>query len=122
VLLRRPETEGGGRRYDRSPPADASFAPTSAIPGVVFIGSVLSGTLRAYDAATGAKLASLVLPGGFAVASAPAVVDGLVIVGAGVGARSADPEDPANLASYMPQPVTAFCVPGTGACEDTPLP
>src|SRR5439155_21648108 len=84
--------------------ADASFAPTSAIPGIVFIGSVLEGSLRAYDAATGGKLASV--PVGFAVASAPAVVDGVVIVRAGVGARSSETADPANIASHIPQTIT----------------
>ena len=95
--------------------ADASFAPTSAIPGVVFVGSILEGSLRAYDAATGEKLASVRV--GLSVASAPAIVDGIVIVGAGVGARSGDPADPANITSGIPQNITALCVPGTRYCQ-----
>ena len=104
--------------------ADASFAPTSAIPGIVFVGSVPSspplgvqpiGFLRAYDAATGEKLTSF--PVGFAVASAPAVVDGIVIVGAGVGERTSNPADPAEIVSRIPQNVTALCVPGTPHCK-----
>ncbi len=105
--------------------ADASFAPTSAIPGIVFVGSVLSsppplgvqpiGFLRAYDAATGEKLTSF--PVGFAVASAPAIVDGIVIVGAGVGERTGDLADPAEIVSRIPQNVTALCVPGTPHCK-----
>jgi hypothetical protein len=90
-------------------PADASFAPTSAIPGVVFVGSVLNGFVRAYDAATGEQLASF--PVGFAVASAPAVVHGCVIVGAGIGTRSDNPQDPGTITSRIPQNVTALCLP-----------
>jgi outer membrane protein assembly factor BamB len=95
--------------------ADASFAPTSAIPGVVFIGSLLDGLLRAYDAATGEKLASIRV--GFSLASAPAVVDGTVLVGAGIGERTGDPADPGEITSRIPQNVTALCVPGTPHCD-----
>jgi outer membrane protein assembly factor BamB len=95
--------------------ADASFAPTSAIPGVVFVGSALDGLLRAYEAATGKKLASI--PVGFSLASAPAIVDGIVIVGAGVGERTGDSSDPSDIASRIPQNVTALCVPGTPHCK-----
>ena len=92
---------------------DASFAPTSAIPGVVFVGSV-GGFLRAFDAATGAMLTGV--PVGFAVASAPVVVDGIVIVGAGIGERTGNPQDPAEISSRIPQNITALCVPGTHYC------
>jgi outer membrane protein assembly factor BamB len=95
--------------------ADASFAPTSAIPGVVFIGSLLDGLLRAYDAATGEKLASIRI--GFSLASAPAVVDGIVLIGAGIGERTGDPADPGEITSRIPQNVTALCVPGTTHCQ-----
>jgi polyvinyl alcohol dehydrogenase (cytochrome) len=95
--------------------ADASFAPTSAIPGVVFVGSLLDGLLRAYDAATGEKLASIRV--GFSLASAPAIVDGIVILGAGIGERTGDPADPAEITSRIPQNVTALCVPGAPACQ-----
>jgi polyvinyl alcohol dehydrogenase (cytochrome) len=92
---------------------DASFSPTSAIPGVVFVGSV-GGFLRAFDAATGAMLTGV--PVGFAVASAPIVVDGIVIVGAGIGERTGNPQDPAEISSRIPQNITALCVPGTHYC------
>lgn len=102
------------------PSADATFAPTSAIPGVVFTGTVLGGFLRAYDTATGDKLAAV--PTGFALASAPAVVDGIVLAGGGIGQRSDNPADQADVASRIPQNVTAFCVPGTPACAlDVPV-
>ncbi len=102
------------------PDADASFAPTSAIPGVVFVGSATSGTLRSYDAATGARLGGIGV--GFALAAAPAVVDGTVLVGAGTGSRGANPTSPGEVASRTPQNVTALCVPGTTAClDDVPV-
>src|SRR5439155_12502750 len=52
------------------PHADASFAPTSAIPGLVFVGKAVGGSLRVYDAATGMLLTSV--PIEFTLASAPA--------------------------------------------------
>ena len=97
------------------PNADASFAPTSAIPGVVFVGKAVGGALRAYDAATGAKLGSF--PVGATLASAPAIVDGLVIVGSGAGARGSDPTDPGEIQATLPVDITAFCVPARRGCE-----
>jgi hypothetical protein len=44
-------------------------------------------------------------------------VDGIVIVGAGVGERTGDSSDPSDIASRIPQNVTALCVPGTPHCE-----
>jgi len=97
--------------------ADASFAPTSGIPGVVFVGGASAGDLRYYDAATGAKLGSrlIAFP---VVASGPAVVDGHVLIGGGVGEQGPDPSDPADLVSRLPQSLTALCVPGTPACDE----
>jgi outer membrane protein assembly factor BamB len=97
------------------PTADASFAPTSAIPGVVFIGGAATGTLRFYDAASGTRLGGV--PIAFVLASAPAVVDGLVLVGGGVGEQSDDPTDPADFVSRIPQSLTALCVPQSLACD-----
>ncbi len=94
--------------------ADASFSPTSAIPGVVFTGSVLGGFLRGYDSATGSRLVRVAA--GFAVASPAVVVDGLVLVGSGIGRRTGDPSDPSEQTSRIPEPLRAFCVPGTRAC------
>jgi len=95
--------------------ADASFASTSAIPGVVFVGGARSGPLRFYDAAIGAKLGSI--PIAFVLASPPAVVDGHVILGGGIGQASDDPMDPANIVSHIPSDVTALCVTHTLACD-----
>jgi hypothetical protein len=100
------------------PDADASFAPTSAIPGVVFVGKDLGGALRAYDARTGAKLASVTV--GFTLASAPAVVDGTAILGAGSGERTRDPTDQSNVAAHIPQSVTALCASGVPGCDPAP--
>jgi polyvinyl alcohol dehydrogenase (cytochrome) len=94
--------------------ADASFAPTTAIPGVVFVGKDVGGAIRAYDAATGVRLADLSV--GVTLASAPAIVDGIVIVGSGTGARGSDPNDPAAIEATLPVDITAFCVAGTRGC------
>jgi hypothetical protein len=93
------------------PNADASFAPSMAIPGVVFEGKDVGGVLRAYAADTGTLLGQF--PVSFTLPSAPAVVDGLVILGGGSGERGGD----ADSVSRIPQPVTALCVPGTPACD-----
>jgi outer membrane protein assembly factor BamB len=94
--------------------ADASFAPVSAIPGAVFVGTVVGGFVRAYDPDTGVRLAHVAV--GAATAGAPAVVDGLVMLGAGVGERG-NPSSLADMSARIPQPVTALCVPGTPACQ-----
>lgn len=96
------------------PNADASFAPTVGIPGVVFAGKDVGGAIRAYDATTGATLASY--PAGLTLAAASAVVDGLVIVGSGSGSRSDDPTDIAEIEATIPVDITAFCVTGTRGC------
>jgi polyvinyl alcohol dehydrogenase (cytochrome) len=94
--------------------ADASFAPTSAVPGVVFAGAVIGGNLRSYDATNGDKVGSASV--GIAVACAPVVVDGLVLVGGGIGERNGNPASPAEISSNVPHDVTALCLPGTRAC------
>jgi Putative metal-binding motif len=105
------EAPPGGR-------APASFGPTSAIPGVVFTGSVPPpGALRAYDAATGARRVRITL-GDVAVASGAAVVDGIVVVGSGIGAHNFERiEDPSHQTSRIPENVTALCVRGTADCD-----
>jgi outer membrane protein assembly factor BamB len=97
------------------PNADASFASTSAIPGVIFVGGAASGALRFYDAATGTKLGSM--PISFVLASPPAVVDGHVLLGGGIGQASSDPTDPADIVSHIPSDITALCVHGSLACD-----
>ncbi len=98
-------------------PARASFAPTSAIPGVVFSGSVQLGALRAYESRDDAGALLVRLPLSLsAVASAPVVVDGTLLVGAGIGARDANPADLGDASSRDPSPLSAFCVPRTAGC------
>src|SRR5262249_34282737 len=106
---------------------DASYAPTTAIPGVVFTGAVISPTLRAWDAKTGALLfAQFINPSDQpilenSVASAATVVDGTVLVGTGIGTRTGDPHDIGDQVSHEPRAVIALCVPGTkgcGACQN----
>jgi outer membrane protein assembly factor BamB/mono/diheme cytochrome c family protein len=97
------------------PNADASYAPTSAIPGAVFAGSVIGGKLRSYDPDTGVKLGSVDV--GFALAAGPAVVDGTVLVGGGIGERGPNPNSPSVIVSWLPHDLTALCVPGTPACQ-----
>lgn len=102
------------------PNADATFAPTSALPGVVFTGSIIGGFLRSYDAATGVKLGSVSV--GVALAAAPAASDGTLLVGGGIGARSSNPADSSDQSSRIPHPLTALCAPGTPACAlDVPI-
>jgi outer membrane protein assembly factor BamB len=96
---------------------DASYSPSSAIPGLIFTGSVLASQLRAWDAETGElRLASLVtndIPS--AITSAVAVVDGTVITGTGIGTRTGDPHDIEDIVSRLPREVVALWVPEPGA-------
>lgn len=108
-------------------PADASFSPVSAIPGLAVTGSILGGVLRAYDTDTGQLLARIPIaepvsipgfpqPIPISIASGAVFYEGTVILGAGVGQRSENPQDPANITSLLPQKITALCVPGTPGC------
>jgi hypothetical protein len=114
-------TTGGGFN------ADASYGPTTGVPGVVFTGAVISPTLRAWDAQTGALLFSqMINPSNQpvisnAIASAATVVDGTVLVGTGIGTRTGDPHDIGDEISHEPRALVALCVPGTkgcGACQN----
>ena len=102
------------------PDADATFAPTTALPSVVFTGSVVGGLLRSYDAQTGAKLGAV--PVGVALAAAPAVSDGTLLVGGGIGQRTGNPTGSSDQSASIPHDLTALCVPGTPACAtDVPI-
>jgi len=98
---------------------DASYGPTTGIPGVAFMGAVLTPRLRAMNAATGELLFHKIISSpGFSnsVASAAAVVDGTVYVGTGIGTRSGDPHDVGDQISREPHALVALCVPGTAGC------
>ena len=94
---------------------DASYAPTSAIPGVVFAGQVPGALLRAFATSNGALLGQTNLTN-FALAAAPAVVDGIVLVGQGVGAITAGGNDSSDLTARVDSELVALCVPGTSGC------
>jgi outer membrane protein assembly factor BamB len=105
-------------------PNDASYAPTSAIPGVAFTGTVFAPQLRAWNAETGAleyaQVISDVLLAN-AIASPAVVVDGTLLVGNGIGTRTGDPHDVEDGVSREPRSLIALCVPGTrgcGACQN----
>ena len=95
-----------------------SFAPTSAIPGLVFTGSVLT-RIYAFDAVTGEILYSSPNIGNTSVASGVVVHKGIVLVGGGIGARhpiTGEFPDTSTQNSWIPNNVTALCVPGTAGC------
>ncbi len=94
----------------------ASFSPTSAVPGVVFMGS-FSGTLYARDADTGEVLAQL--SAGSPLYSQAVVADGQLYVGAGSGTREDAPEDISYVVSLIPSPISAFCISGTDGCPES---
>ena len=102
---------------DEQTSSDASFAPTSGIPGLSFIGSVLPGILRAYqtDDDSGTQLLSYASPG-IAIASGSVVIDGTVLFGVGVGQRGSDRAAFQDIVSRLANPLIALCVPGEEGC------
>ncbi len=92
-----------------------SYAPVSAVPGVMMGGS-LGGSVFLYDAQTGAVLNRLPVSG--PVSSPSVVVDGVLFVGSGTGARGGSPASIAFLTSLLPNPVSAFCISGTEGCPE----
>ncbi len=98
---------------------DASYGPTSGVPGLVMVGSVITPHLRFLNAVTGELVADhpIRAQGTYSgVASGPAVVDGTLVVGAGIGARSSGGSSPGDFAAYTPSAVVALCVPGAPGC------
>jgi len=93
--------------------AGPSYSPTSAIPGMVFMGS-LGGTLYGYDSDTGRTLVTLNARG--PLGSAPSIVDGSLYIGSGTGERGGNPTRISYVVSLIPSPVSAFCVAGEDGC------
>lgn len=96
--------------------APPSFGPTTAVPGVAFMGGLLGflGGVQAYDASNGALLHRLLLDG---PVSSPAIAfDGELFVGEGTGARGGSPAEAAFLSSIIPSHVTAYCLSGAPDC------
>lgn len=96
--------------------APASFSPSFGVPGIAFMGSYV-GSVYAYDASTGQRLAALPALG--PLFSQAVAVGGNLYVGAGSGAREAGPEDVAFAVSLVPSPLSAFCVAGTDGCPES---
>lgn len=96
--------------------AQPSYSAASAIPGVVFMGS-LAGTVVARDSDTGAALAKL--SAGGSLGSSATIVDGKLFVGAGAGERGGNPTDISYVVTLVPSPVSAFCIAGSPGCPDT---
>ena len=94
---------------------DASYGPTSSVPGVVIVGSVITPHLRLYDATDGALLLdrNIGQPGTLSgIGSGAAVLDGTLVVGTGIGARSSGGSSPGDFAANTPSAVVALCVQG----------
>jgi polyvinyl alcohol dehydrogenase (cytochrome) len=110
----------GAIAWDNSAETDSSssFAPSSAIPGVAFFGEVPGAFLRSYDTENddGSKLGAFDLSNA-ASASAPAVVDGIVLVGAGIGTRTSTGSGPSDITAGIASDLTALCVSGTVSCQ-----
>jgi outer membrane protein assembly factor BamB len=93
----------------------ASFSATTAVPGVTFTGTALGAVLRARDADNGNALDNFALDN--AGMGAPTVVlDGMVLVGEGIGSRTATGSQASDLVANLPAAMNALCVPGTSGC------
>ncbi|MDX1385352.1 MAG: PQQ-binding-like beta-propeller repeat protein, partial [Thermoanaerobaculia bacterium] len=95
----------------------SSFGPTSAIPGVAFFGSVPFALLRYWETLgdSGTKLGQIDF-NNFALASGPAVIDGTVLIGEGIGTRSQNGSSPGDFTADLPSDLNALCVAGTAGC------
>ncbi|GAB5452423.1 MAG: hypothetical protein Hals2KO_27510 [Halioglobus sp.] len=105
------------------PGGDASYGPTSAVPGVVIVGSVITPHLRLFDADNGTLLYDEVIgePETLSgIASGAAVIDGTLVIGAGIGARSGGGSSPGDFAANTPSAIIALCVPGAPDCPVPP--
>ncbi len=96
----------------------ASYAPTSALRGVVFAGHVPFALLRAFRSAgdAGTQIVSLPLDN-LALASAPVAVNGTLLVGGGIGSRTRTGSSPGDYSAAVPTDLVALCVPGVGRCR-----
>ncbi len=104
---------------------DASFGSTSAVPGVAIVGSVVTPHLRMYDTSDGTLLFDQVIgdPGTFSgIASGAAVIDGTIVVGAGIGSRTSGGSSPGDFSANTPSVIVALCVSGAPGCGAAELP
>jgi len=99
---------------------DASYGPTSAVPGVAIVGSVITPHLRLFDTRTGRLLLdrNIGSPPTFSgISSGATVLDGTLVVGTGIGSRTQTGSSPGDFAAYTPAAVVALCVPGSRGCR-----
>ena len=85
----------------------------------MIVGSVITSHLRLYDATDGALLLdrNIGQPGTVSgIGSGAAVLDGTLVVGTGIGARSSGGSSPGDFAADTPAAVVALCVPGSPGC------
>jgi len=94
--------------------AEPSYASTSAIPGIAFMGSLFSGRFIAYHSDSGEVLYRSPFLGG-PLSSSAVVADGELFIGAGVGERG-NPTNIAHIQSLFPSPISAFCLPDACDC------
>lgn len=102
---------------------DASYGSASGVPEVVIIGSVITPHLRMYSTEDGTLLYDEIIgqPGTVSgIASGAAVIDGTIVVGAGIGARSSGGSSPGDFAANTPSAIIALCVPGAPDCPGPP--
>jgi hypothetical protein len=97
----------------------ASFGPTSALRGLVFGGHVPFAFLRSFQSAgdDGTQLTSFFLDSVSALASGAVAVNGTLLVGAGIGARTQTGSSPGDIGANTPSDLFALCVPGLGDCK-----
>jgi outer membrane protein assembly factor BamB len=95
--------------------APPSYSPTTAIPGLAFMGSV-EGAVHAHDTDDGEQVVrfSVGAPNG----SAAVAVGGRVYAGGGIGERGGNPTRISYVTSLLPSPISAFCVAGTEGCPE----
>ncbi|HVM98253.1 MAG TPA: PQQ-binding-like beta-propeller repeat protein [Candidatus Acidoferrales bacterium] len=96
--------------------ASPSYGPTTAIPGVAFMGSLFNG-MYARDAETGVDLKNFTPIG--PMAAATTVLDGEIFFGVGIGERGGNPNRDAFKESLAPSPIAAWCLPDSPDCPST---
>ncbi len=101
----------------------ASFGPTSAVPGVTFVGQTPLATVRYFQTAgdSGNQLGSEFFGNFAGLASGAVPIDGNLIMGEGVGTRTQTGSSPGDFAADTPSELNVLCVPGTlgcAACND----
>jgi outer membrane protein assembly factor BamB len=104
-----------------------SYAPTGAVRGLAFMGTIGSAVINIFDSDDGRLRGSVDTKGQLGgTASVPAIVGGLMVAGGGVGEFGSRPSsqncDLNPFTGYcqaiLDKPLSAFCVRGTLGCDD----